>query len=418
MWILLVFLFVTLPLANSWSRLNQQTSLVVYPIPNPEFSEATQKTADLLRQKLQERPLLHLLSPKNVDAVLRYYQNYRLASDLPLAEQAKEYLARAKDHYFQLSYPEARAELEKVFQIFQNQPELIFSDGILLFDSWMTLGLIHAASKKPSEAIAAFQEAYHIQPNYFADSKNFAPSVRRLMGEAKDKLKQAQSFATLKVDAEPKVTEIYLNGIYQGVSPKVFAALPPGEYALTLKAHHYQPLQQHLLLEPNTSLTLQRKLTWQGPNEKSDPQDLVNRREQIEEGLRMAELLKVDKVLLVQADADLIQARLIDRRYRASHKPIAISLQGNEQNFEKNLDQGVRFLYAQTQLNLLKNPQAHLDPEGVGDPILLGGRRRKIPKGVLYGGVGALSLGGILAAILASGGSSTPNTGSLALSFK
>lgn len=412
MWILLVFLFVTLPLANSWSRSDQQISLAVYPL--------SEKTADLLRQKLQAYPSLHIVDPKNVDAVLKYYQNYRLASDLPSAEQAEEYLARAKDHYFQLSYAEAKAELEAVFQIFQNQPELIFSDGILLFDSWMTLGLIHAASKKPSEAVASFQEAYRIHPNYAVDPKSFAPSVRRLIGEAKDGLKQAQPFATLKVNVEPKVTEIYLNGIYQGVSPKVFTSLPSGEHALTLKAQHYRPLQQHLLLEPHASLTLQHKLVWQGPNANSNhPQDLIGRRQQIEEGLRVAELLKVDKVLLVQADKNRIQARLVDRQYRASHKPIAISLQGSASNFKKNLERGVRLLYAQTQLNLLKKPYATLDPEGVGDPILLGSRRRRrISKGVLFGGLGAAGVGGILAAVLARGGSSGSNTGSIALSFR
>lgn len=415
---LVLFLFQQIGVgSNLWAAAQKNKTLVIYAGPEGSESQANAKTAELLRQKLQTMPFLHMVDPKNVDAVLHYYQNYRLSSDGDAVAKAKTYLARAKDHYFQLAYSETKLELAEIFQIFKERPELVFTDGLLLFDSWLTLGLTHAALKQKVEAVQALQQAFRLNPFYKIDPQAVAPSVRRLMQEAKDQLKALQPFAHLKIAGQPKVTEIYLNGIYQGVSSKTLE-LPAGEYSLSFKAQHYRPFQQHLLLKPEESLTLTHKLYWEGPRPtgpRQKSQDLSRRF--LDEGLRVAELLKVDKVLLVDVNKDVIQTQLIDRQYRAAHKPIYVALQPDQQNFDERLNQLVRLIYAQTQLNLLKNPHAHLDPEGIGDPILLGGRPRKISKGVLWGGLGALGVAGIVAALLA-GGSSAANTGTLALSFR
>lgn len=384
--------------------------MVVYPLQDGIEDEASQKTADLLRQALQDKPKLDIIAPANVDAVLKYYQGFTFSSEDSLAKQASDFLNRAKEHYYQMDYATVRAELAQVFAIFKTKPELIFTDGTLLFDSWVTLGLVEVAQKKEQQALAAFTQAFSLNPFYTIESKAFAPSIQKLLVQAKaDRLKDKTG--QMQVGGEPKVADIYLNGIYQGVSPKTFT-LPAGEYALSFKANNYRGLRQHVVVRPEETTSLEHRLYWKGrAYQKSPPPDLIA------EGLRIAELLKVDKVLLVDVDEENIQVQLMDRPYRAAHQSIVLPRHAAQPDFEDKLQRLISFVYAQTQLNLLKNPQAHLDPDGIGDPILLGGHRRRISKGVLYGGLGGLSVVGILAGILA-GGSGGANTGTVSVSFK
>lgn len=399
--------------ASAFAGYKHQTSIVVQPLRVSD--EASRKTADILRQKLSGIPSLYVVDPEKVSAVLKYYENDSLSSNTAEVQTAKDLLSRAKEHYFQFAFSEAEAELNKVVEIFKHQPGLVFRDGQILVDGWMTLGLLFSAKKEEAKAIQAFQEVIKLEPNTPLDSKAFAPSIRKLFEKARNRDgEEKQEKASLVIAGEPKVTEIYLNGIYQGVSPLTLSPLPAGEYALSFRAHNYQPFEQSLHLEPGEKRILQHKLYWEGvQKQKSGAIQL-----EIEKGVTIAELLKVDKVLLVDVEKEGIQTRLIDRGYRASHKPIFISLRENAKGLEENIGKLVRLIFAQTQLNLLKNPQAHLDPAGIGDPILLGARRGKFSKKVLFGGLGAMGVGGILAVLFSGRGSSPPQTGSIALSFK
>lgn len=408
----LVLLFLIGP-ASPFARAapSSRTTLVVYPLSDGVEDEASRKSAVWLREQLQGKPKLQIISPENVDSVLRYYRGYFHASQEPPARQAADFLSRAKEHYFQMDYATVKAELEQVFGIFKTAPELLFTDGVLLFDGWVTLGLTEAAQKKRAQALAAFTQAFRLNPFYEMDAGAFPPSIRGLLDQAKADLLKT-STGRLKVAGEPKVADIYLNGIYQGVSPKTFV-LPAGEYAISFKANNYRGLKQHVSVRPEETASLEHKLYWQGLVEKEE-----RRTGEITEGLRIAELLKVDKVLLVDADEADLQVQMTDRRYRAAHQPIVLPNEAGAPGFEQKLERLVRFVYAQTQLNLLNHPQAHLDPDGIGDPILLGGRRRiKISKGALYGGLGGLGVVGILAGVLAAG-SGGPRTGAVSVNFK
>jgi len=423
---LFVILFcsqIVFPFSNLLAFPSKQTSLVVYPLQKGSFDAENQKIASILRERLKEKTALYVVDPKNVESVLKYYENFSLSSKKPSIKEAKELVSRAKEHYFQFAYLEAEAELKKVFQIFEQDPSLIFSDGQLLADGQMVLGLVEAAQKKKQKAMQAFQEVFRIAPLYQPDPKLFSPSIRRLFRKAKTQIGRQQNPGTIRIEGFPKVTDVYLNGIYQGVSPMALAPLPPGEYALSFKAHHYGTMQRRVNLKAGEEQVLQHKLYWQGPKKRSTQKttlDLAQAGTQIEEGLRIADLLKVDKVLLLSLKGNQIHARLVDRKFRAGHKPVILSLKSKTESLEESLDRLVPILYAQTKLNLLKNPQAYLDPLGFGDPILLRPGRRKIPKGILFGGIGAMGVGGILAAVLTAGGGSTktPGMGSIVLSFK
>ncbi|MBI5299398.1 MAG: PEGA domain-containing protein [Deltaproteobacteria bacterium] len=394
------------------------TSIVIQPVHNGSFDEASDKTAQVLREKLGEKKFLTLINPEKVAAVLAYYKNSQ-KSGSPQISQVQELLERAKEHYFQFAYADADAELTKAVEIFNADPKLILKEGQTFFDSYITLALVDAAQKKKTEAIGHFKNALHLNPIYQLDAKAFAPSIQKLFQQAKEEVGK-EGAGDVEIGSDPKVADIYINGIHQGVAPLKLSALPEGTYNLSFQANNYQSVDQTFSLKAGQKLKLHQRLYWgdaKNSVKKEKKEEKVRR--QIEEGLRIAELLKTDKVLMVDVEEDLVAARLVDRRFKASHTPIFISLKNDTENLETQLNKLVELVTAQTELNLLKNPQAYLDPSGVGDPILLGGRRhKKISKGILFGGLGAIAVGGILAGFFLSGGSSAPTTGSLALSFK
>lgn len=389
-----------------------KTSLVVLPLHDGTADEASDKTAAVLRDKLSETAALDVIEPGKVEAILSYYRDFNRSSDDPQTAEAKDLLARAKEHYFQFAYAEAESELKKAVST---------AEGGLLQEALVTLALVYAAQKAKSESVETFKQALLLNPLYRLDSKNFAPSIHKLFTQALEETKKLPS-GNLEIGSNPKVTDVYLNGGYIGVTPQVLSSIPAGEYRVLLKANRYGSVGQTAIVKEGETKTVFGKLYWGGPekNTIASQEDSSRARRQIEEGVRAADLLKTDKALLVNVDVTALTLRLVDRHYRAGHNPIVIPLNGDADRLADHLDQSVRFILAQTELNLLKNPTAYLDPDGVGDPILLGKQARKrLPKGVWIGGLSALGAGGLLAGILAaSAGGSSPGTGTMSVNFK
>ncbi|MDP2600869.1 MAG: PEGA domain-containing protein [Deltaproteobacteria bacterium] len=391
-----------------------KTTLVVQSWQGNAENEASAKTADILRQKLQEIPFLYVVDPQKTEAVLSYHSGYKVTADPALTAEAEEWLNRAKQHYFDFAFREAQAELKPVLELFAANPGLLLDAGVLLIDAYVTKALVDSALKQKENVEDDFQKILAVNPLFELDAANFTPSFRKIFNTVRENFLQ-NADSRLVVKSFPKAVEVYLNGVYQGVTPLTLAPLPAGAYPIRFVANHYATHDKNIVLKPGETLSLNPKMIWAGARSKK-----IENRNQIREGLRIAEILKTDKVLLVDVDQKSITSRLVDRRYRAGHIPLSFPLDADSPSFEKNLDKMARLIAAQTQIDLTKNPRAHLDPDGMGDPILLAKRRRKISKGFLYGGLGAVGIGGLVAGILAAsgGGSSTPQTGSVSLNFK
>ncbi len=144
--------------------------------------------------------------------------------------------------------------------------------------------------------------------------------------------------------------------------------------------------------------------------------------------MRIAELLKVDKVVLIDADETAdghgeVAIRMVDREYKAGHNPIVIKYDPAKKDLTENLSSTASVLAAQSRVALLNNPQKYLDPDGIGDPVLLGKRRgtfRATPAfWAVMGGVLAAGAGGATAAVmLGGGGGGDSGAGSVNVQFK
>ena len=398
---------------------NDRTTLMVRAETSGEFGEASQKTANLLSEKLGTMPGIYVIDSKKVDTILDYYKTYDAGENLPDLETAQSLLTQAKEHYFNFEYKVAEAELQRIVTFFDRRPELLFDAGLLLRDTHVTLGLVRVALRGKNEAVQDFQNALKLDSNYQLSEINFPPSIHQLFANAAT-LQSQQPKGSLTVQTSPKVVEVYLNGVYRGVSPLTLNGLEAGEHFLSLKANRYESVNQKVTIISENPVTVERKLSWVFRNpgkqrEERKPENTVWR--QVADAVRVANLLKVDKVLTVQATPKKITTRLVDRQLRTSLKPIIISLRGNTKTLERDIDQLVRLLYAQTQLDLSKNAAAHIDTQGIGDPIVLGKRPRKLNKKIIWGGVAALSVSGLLMGLLSGNDGGKP-VGAVSVNFE
>ncbi len=153
--------------------------------------------------------------------------------------------------------------------------------------------------------------------------------------------------------------------------------------------------------------------------------------EQIAEGVRIAELLRVQKVVMVDADevsngSGEIAIRMIDRKYKAGHNPVVVRYSNDKNKLAADLSEATAILAKQSQVAILDNPQKHLDPDGVGDPVLLGKRNKMLWTAPAFlaviGGVLAAGAGGAAAAVMLSsgggGGGGGSGVGSVNVNFK
>ena len=142
----------------------------------------------------------------------------------------------------------------------------------------------------------------------------------------------------------------------------------------------------------------------------------------VREGVRLAEALRADQVVLVDAaiagdNGNSLQLRTVDRALRAGLKPIGVARFGGEGRNDQ-LAEVTSKLARQLQVDLDTDPARWLDPAGEADPMLLGKAKKPLHRRPLFwAGVGTAAAAAIIGGVLASlsGGDST---GAVRVQFK
>lgn len=400
---------------NVMAGTGNQLSMVLVPVHDGEQDAESDASLDFLRQNLNKNSGIKVVDPVNVKSVLSYY-------DRPSTEKTAEtgsLLARAKENYYKMNYIEAKGLVKNVIERIKSSANGIYNDGNDLLDAYLTLGLVNRSMGNVGEARQAFLEALRLDPYYKLDSRAFSPSVINLFENVRSSA-ELVSKGTIKVDAKPKVTEVYLNGISKGVTPLVIKDVPAGVHYLKLSANKYSTVYKKINVDNGKTLSVREKLVWsdgQGELNGKDYITAVVSIAQIDDGLKIADLMKVDKVVLVDADKGAATVRMVDAKLRTGHKQITLPNKNGSIDTNGMADK----LLTQARINIASNPEKYSEPLGKGDTNMLGAKKRSgISKPVLFG-----ILGGVLAAGLGvglavglSGGGSNSGTGSVNVSFK
>lgn len=394
-------------------------SVVVHPQLDGTSDEISRNAAAALREALPHIVPMHIISPKIVENVLSYYKdvNGDYSSE---KRMAVENLAQAKKHYFGFQYEVALAEVKRAIEILD--AGRISENGAMLQDALLTQCLIAKAAGEKGLARKSLSRVITLNPYYQIDRLSYPPSIVELYQESR-RQSQNQETGSLRVESNPRAAEVYINGIVQGVTPLNLSKLPVGAYTMLMKTNKYEPIEKIVIISKDKEVIIKEKLKWLD-RQKSKKQKISDQaKSQIKEGIRIANLLKADKAILVNCEETsgkkMFFARMVDRKYRAAYKPLVVEYESSEERTQA-IAEAAQVLAMQAKADILSNPQKYLDQEGLGDPVLLTKRKKELHKKPLFWGaigtVAAGALAGGLAAVLVSGSSS--ETGSLAIRFK
>jgi tetratricopeptide (TPR) repeat protein len=403
---------------------NANTNSLIVRSQKDGLSDAeTEDAVAALRKVLPQIGNIQIISPQLVHTVLAY-QHKKESVPSKDETEAMDILARAKEHYFSFHYAEAMAEVSQAVDFFSQGD--ISSRGALLQDALLTQGLIAKAAGQKKVAREAFLRAVRLDPFYKINRTNFPPSIVKLYERQQNELFKG-AMGSLTVETGPAAAEVYINGILQGVTPLTFEEIPAGTYALFIKTNKYQPLQKTITINDGLEIVLQEKLNWLSQTgDSAEPSPALNTQELIHQGVEQANLLAADKVVFVNCDegkgGNVLVARMIDRKYRAAYRGIVYHYQSIEER-PQAIAEVAKILAIQAEANLLDDPLQYLDPDGLGDPILLGNRKKAYYKKPLFWGIigaaAAALAGGLIFGLSSSGsGGASPDTGSVNVQFK
>ena len=391
-------------------------SLVVVPI----HDNVSDSVSDDIAQSFSEAFALKgfdVIGREKVEAVMGYYNaDAKITSGS--YEEACGAIIRAKEHYYNFEYKEAFAQIERAVELLEGSPSAIVRYGEILRDAYIVAGIIERSEKgHDDEAFGYFKKALAIDPQYVLNEKAFPPSIVGLFEKGRAEI-LAKPAGSISIVSDPSAAEIYINGIQKGVTPATISNLPEGSYNVAVMTNKYKPIEELVVVEPGKTINIKKKLNWAGisKNESAAIHNILTSpfeaREQINEGVRIAELLRVPKVVMVDVDeastgSGEVAARMIDREFKSGHNPIVIGYAPSKKGMAEDLNRTADILADQYDADILAAPQKNLDPDGIGDPVLLGKRKKAlytVPAfWALVGGAIAATAGGSVAAIALSG---------------
>lgn len=399
--------------------------MVIVPVHNGKSDAETDAAAQTLRSSLSAAQGLYVVDKNKVDSVLRYYER-----DGGGRTDVTKMLAQAKDNYYRLNYIEGKSLANKAISILKSDPQSVYDNGSDLVDAYLTLGIISRSMGNIGEARQAFREALRLDPKHKLDSRAFPPSMVNLFENVRESM-NTQPKGGIKVVSDPKVADVFVNGVMVGVTPLTLEDLPEGVHYIKLSANKYTTVRKQINVTGGKNVKLKEELSWtggkvgelKGKNYVGGGEDLT----QIDDALKIANLLKVDKVVSVDVEgvaggSGIVTARMVDAKYRAGQKPVSMAFGEGKSDINGALISLSKELVSQTHVNIAADPEKNVTPPGTGDPVLMGNKKQsRISKPVLFGvlgGVLAAGLGAGLAVLLSGGGSGGNNgTGSVNVNF-
>jgi len=352
------------------------TSLALVSIVTaPNEKKVLTDTANHLREKLSHLQGLHVIADQTVDDVTAYHAP-AIRKDAVFSD-AEKYLGLAKTHWFDKQYAEAEATIDRALDAFRKDP----AKGALLIDALLTKSMIFQETKRISEAKALFEEVLTINPAQTTEGLPLGRTSRSLFNQSRQSL---QNKGSIEIESVPAGVSVLINGIKKGLTPLTVQGLVEGGYLVTLEANHYKSLREPLYITANTTQYLTRTLQWQKDEEKPNTplapmKSQATIQAEIKRAAQIGEVLKADKVLLLtmehRGDKDLVVVRMVDTALKAAYNPLALSLDDILNHPEKAFASLSGDVRSQTKVSILKNPQAHLEPD-MGDVRVL---RRKPP---------------------------------------
>jgi hypothetical protein len=380
----------------------------------------SEEMANLISGRLSRIAGHHVIDRDIVTQVVGYHNHEPID---PKFAPARANLARAQEHFFHMQYEDAAAESARAVSLLEGDTSALHEKGRLLFDAFMTQAMIARAAGNETLVRSSLTRAAMLDPIRELDGGRYPPSMVKLF-ECERRILKRSGVGGIDVRTAPPVAEVYINGVAAGVTPLQLEGLPAGDYDLMIKTNRYAPVRKKVAVEAGRTKKVSLRLAWRGSSAKRGRVSTSTARREIDESLNVAELLKADRAVLVSAeggrnDSGEVRVRLVDRRYRASFRPIVARYDSTDR--DAVLDELSQTLSDLIGRDIASDPAAFADPQGTADPVLLGKTKKKIYRRPLFwGAVGTAVAGAVAGGIVAAlgGGGSSDDTGSVRVNFR
>lgn len=336
-------------------------------------------------------------------------------------------LTSARESYFQFNYSRSKKQLTRAIAELKQRYERDPMEGGRVVDALLLRALAANASGDKLAVAGDLAEVLKIDPVYLLQPQKYPPSMIELFESEKNKISDS-NIGSLHVESSPAGAEIYLNGNKVGISPVDLQALPYGSYRISASANRYDGAYENVVIGDAGASKVKIKLKWKkggatGEVVVSDDGEMISR------GVAVADILKVDRVLLIDIDNGesmraLVRAQLVDRKGRAAHRVLTLkgSIGGRDGGL-KMMKRLVKKIEKNNSIDIAKDPGRTLDPKSPVDPAMIANNKRKIGRSpILWGAVGLAVVGGIIGGILSSfsssGGNPGTGMGSVRVEFK
>ncbi|MBN2493307.1 MAG: PEGA domain-containing protein [Deltaproteobacteria bacterium] len=233
-----------MPMAGEWIRTAgakdeppPKPKVACFALPTDEFS---QKAAAVLNHVAREN---FERSDKFETVDVR---SLIFASDsdnrLKLVEKAHGMLKAGKEEYDNLELDAALEKLQKAKEMYQKAAGRL-GDGADYVETLLFIGAAFILSGDEEQGRMAFNEVAMFDKRRTLSAKTFPPSMIEIFNSVKEQV-AASPVGQVLVKSNPPAAEVYLNGVFKGITPVTLAKVPEGRHFVRIEQDGFLPWGQ------------------------------------------------------------------------------------------------------------------------------------------------------------------------------
>jgi hypothetical protein len=206
-------------------------------LPSDEFSQkAAAVLGHLVRENFRRAGEFDLIDTREL--LNKGTQDPRLDT----IDNAHRLLARGKKQYDNLELDPAIEALSKARELFRKAAGRL-GDGEKYVETLLFLGASHILSGDSELGSDAFRQVALFDKRRTLDPKLFPPSMIDIFKRVKSEV-AASPVGMVQLKSNPPAADVYLNGVYKGVTPLTLAKVPEGTHFVRLEKDGYLPWGQ------------------------------------------------------------------------------------------------------------------------------------------------------------------------------
>ncbi len=231
--------------------IHQRTKKVELDLPIAALLEVTSSSlplstltdiSDTLRYELKNSKKFLVYSRSEMQQVL----NHTLHEEKVAVRQINQFVNQAKKLYDDFKFKAAAQVMQeamKVVPLFDAAPNILHN----ISEAYLTQALILFALEKDEEAKVTFLNAAALDPIRNLEPYLYPPTVIERFNQAKKDFRRIQE-ESLRIESNPPVAEVFVEGKRQGTTPITLKNLPLGVQKIRIIKAGYDPWEKRLMI--------------------------------------------------------------------------------------------------------------------------------------------------------------------------